>query len=169
MSTLMYAAMTHRRQAAQPLRSTSDQPPGVGTYVDALAALVPAEVLSVHAALLTFTTDTVVQDGKPVVTITEPKTLAWAFWALLLLSVVVYVAAPGKMAELDWARASIAPFAFVGWTMLQKATAFDAVAPGLAPAPRNAIAVIGAVVLGLAASALAARADRQEPPAPPGP
>lgn len=164
MSTLLYAAMTHRRQEAEATKSTKEQPPGVGTYVDALAALVPAEVLSVHAALLTFTTGTEAgADGKAVVTITEPRTLAWAFWALLVLSVVIYVAAPGKMRRWDWARALVAPLAFVGWTMLQKATAFDAVWPELAAAPRNAIAVIGAVVLGLVASNLADKADALPP------
>jgi len=50
MSTLAYQAITKRRDEATP--GTSDATsPGVGKYVDALAALVPAEVLAAHALL----------------------------------------------------------------------------------------------------------------------
>ena len=58
MSTLAYAAMTSKREVARPGASTTSDAPGVQTYVDALAALVPAEVLTVHGAVLTFTNST---------------------------------------------------------------------------------------------------------------
>jgi len=45
--------------------------------------------------------------------------------------------------------------------MLQKATAFDAFAPGLGQASRDAIAVIGAIVLGVFAALLAYQADQK--------
>jgi hypothetical protein len=62
MSTLAYAALTTRRKEASPGTSSNaaavdaDNPkagkPGVGTWVDTAAALVPAEVLAVTAFLI---------------------------------------------------------------------------------------------------------------------
>ena len=52
MSTLAYAALTSRRERSPQGRTESEASPGVGTYVDTLAALVPAEVLALHAAIL---------------------------------------------------------------------------------------------------------------------
>jgi len=51
--------------------------------------------------------------------------------------------------------------AFVGWTMAQKSTAFDAVWPGLSDAYRFIIAAFGAVLLGLAVAYLARTADQK--------
>jgi len=70
----------YRGQAleAPPGTSTTTSAPGIKTYVDALAALVPAEVLTAHAAILTFTSDTMDQAGEKVVKITEPVTLVYA-------------------------------------------------------------------------------------------
>jgi hypothetical protein len=165
MSTLMYAAVTAKREEAEPRTSTT-QTPGIAMYVDALAALVPAEVLAVHAGILTFTTASV-KDGAGNVTvrITEPGTLWWVFWALVVLSTVVYFAGLGrtKWDSWDWLRVLIPAAAFVGWTMLQKGSAFDAVAPNLPSATRSAIAVIGAVGLGLLARGLASKADQKNP------
>jgi hypothetical protein len=57
----------------------------------------------------------------------------------------------------------IPPLAFVGWTMLQRSTAFDAVFPTMPQAARTVAALfLGAVVGGLAA-ALAYQADQQDP------
>lgn len=58
MSTLAYASLTRRREQAPRGESMRNAPPGVNSYVDALAALVPAEVLSVHALILAVTTET---------------------------------------------------------------------------------------------------------------
>jgi drug/metabolite transporter (DMT)-like permease len=130
--------------------------------VDAFAALVPAEVLTLHALILPVTTNTV----KATTEITQPGTLYWAFFGLLLLSVVLY-AAPRLVARkwdrLDYLRTAIPPLAFVGWTMLQRATAFDAVFPNLAEAPRTVGALFLGVVLGLVAVALAYKADQKNP------
>ncbi len=72
MSTMAYAQFTNRREAAQPGTSTSAAPPGVRTYVDALAALVPAETLTLHGLILSLTTKTEGNATK----ITAPDTLA---------------------------------------------------------------------------------------------
>jgi hypothetical protein len=87
MSTLAYAAITTKREQQDPFTSTSKSPPGFNTYVDVFAALVPAEVLTLHALMLTVTTKTV----NATTEITDPGTLSWAFYGLLLLSVVLYV------------------------------------------------------------------------------
>ncbi len=162
MSTLAFAAFTNERLAAAPNTSTTSGKPGVSTYVDALAALVPAEVLTAHAAILTFTTDTAASAGKATVTITDPKTLVGTFWALIAVSMILYAAGrlrASKWDGWDWLRVTIPPVSFVGWTMLQKATAFDAVAPERSGSARAATAIIGAILLGLLASALAYKAD----------
>ena len=65
MSTLAYAAMTRAREISKPGKSTTTDSPGVKTYVDALAALVPAELLVAHATILTFTTKTATDSSGP--------------------------------------------------------------------------------------------------------
>jgi ABC-type enterochelin transport system permease subunit len=165
MSTLAYATLTTRREQAPPGESTSKSPPGVTSFIDAVAALVPAEVLTLHAVILSITTKTM-QDasGNSITEITEPGTLVWAFIGLLLLSVVLYVVP--RISKKDWwdcLRAIIPPAAFVAWTMLQRATAFDAVWPELGEAPRTVIALFGAVVLGVMATLLARKADNKKP------
>lgn len=162
MSTLAYAAFTTKRDEATPNTSISQSPPGVSTYVDALAALVPAEVLTLHALILSVTTKTV----NATTQIIAPETLSWAFAGIIVLSVALYVAPrllEQKWDNLDYIRMAIPPLAFVGWTMLQRATAFDAIFPGMAEAPRTVVALFLGVLLGLVASALAYKADQRQP------
>jgi hypothetical protein len=158
MSTLAYATLTTKREKTEPGQSVS-------TYVDALAALVPAEVLTLHAVILSVTTKSETNaTGQAITTITEPSTLKWAFYAMLGVSIVLFaVARRSGWERWDFARALIPPIAFVGWTMLQKSTAFDAIAPDFAEAPRYVIAAIGAVVIGATATALAYKADQSPP------
>ena len=160
MSTLVYATLTGRREEGRPGTTTRDAPPGVGTWVDAVAALVPAEVLALHGLILPATTKTT--DGTTV--ITEPRTLFWAFVGLIVLSVALYVGyrlLARKWDKLDWVRMFIPPFAFIAWTMLQRATAFDAVLPGLADATRTVVALFLSAILGIVAAALAYKADQK--------
>jgi hypothetical protein len=162
MSTLAYAQLTTRRDAAQPKTSASTSPPAVKTYVDALAALVPAEVLTLHALMLSATTQ-----GN---TITDPGSLAWALVGLLAVSVGLY-AAPRIMAkgwdELDWIRVLIPPLALIGWTMLQRTTAFDAWIQvwklEVSDSARTIVALFLAVILAAVATALAYSADAKAP------
>jgi hypothetical protein len=167
MSSYAYGALTRRREQATPLHSLTDgtDPPGVGSYVDAMAAIVPAEVLAVHAAIIPMATETTTVADKTVTTITEPGVLIGVFIASIVLSMGFFLAGR-KWDEpwngLDWARLAIPPLAFVVWTMLQKTTAFDAVAPGMDDAPRFAIAILAAATLGLIAGFLAKKADAQQ-------
>jgi hypothetical protein len=162
MSTYSYALITTRREQADPTHSFTDSPPGVSTYVDMLAALVPAEVLVLHAAILTVATKTV----NGVTEITEPGTLSWAFFGLIIFSIVLYVV-PRRMAHdwerLDLLRMAIPPLAFVGWTMLQRTTAFDAIFPNVAEAPKTVAALFLAAILGWLASILAQKGDQVDP------
>ncbi len=160
MSTLAYAALTTRRIQGAPGTTTTTAPPGVQTYVDAVAALVPAEVLALHAVVVSLTTST----ADSVTRITAPGVLQFAFWALIALSVVLYCAPRLRTRErLDIVRALIPPLAFVAWTMLQRVTAFDAVFPGLGDPGRTVYALLAAVVLGVVAGLLANSADRTAP------
>lgn len=158
MSTLAFAEFTTKREEAVPGSSSTQNPPGVSTFVDALAALVPAEVLTLHAIILSVTTT----KADKATLISDAITLQWAFAGLIVTSIVLYVAPRfRKWDKLDYLRAAIPPLAFVGWTMLQRSTAFDAVAPSFKDAPRTVIGLFLGVVLGLAAAALATKADQK--------
>jgi len=99
MSTLAYAAITRARETATRGTSTTEKPPGVRTYIDALAALVPAEVLAAHATILTFTTRTF-ESKPPTVTINHAAALVVAFYALIGLSMLLYAA--GRLLASKW-------------------------------------------------------------------
>ena len=58
---------------------------------------------------------------------------------------------------------AIPPLPLVGWTMLQRATPFDAVFPDMPAVARTVSAGFLAVVLGAAATALAYKADLKQP------
>jgi hypothetical protein len=165
MSTLAYAALTTKRKEAKPGFSASTSPPGVKGYVDALAALVPAEVLTLHGVILSYTTRTQQdQAGNSVTAITDPGPLRWSFFGLIVVSVVLYsVPRVRTWDRLDFVRMIIPAAAFVAWTMLQRATAFDAICPQCGNASRTSIALFCAVLLGVLANQLAYSADRKSP------
>ena len=164
MSTILFSRITKLRDKAPEGKSLTTAPPGMPTYVDAMAALVPAEVLSLHAIILSFTTKTETIDGKSVVTIIDAGILSGVFYGLILLSIFLYVIPKsGDWRNLDVIRALIPPIAFITWTMLQKATAFDAVCPGFSSAKRTVIALFVAVVLGVISTYLAKKSDQSSP------
>lgn len=103
-------------------------------------------------------------------TIDAAETLFWLFWSLIGLSMLLYAA--GRLMASSWdawdfVRVLNPAFAFVAWTMIQKATAFDGVLLHetwtYSDPARSAPAIIGAIVLGVAASALAYKADQKKP------
>src|SRR5207302_6606557 len=138
-------------------------------YVDAFAALVPAEVLTLHALVIAVTTETAQKAGgagkMETVTTILPEaasTLRVAFWVLVAMSVALYVVPRyfgGKWDRFDFVRAAIAPLAFVGWTMLQRATAFDAAFPTMNPIARTVTALFLGAILGAVTAGLAVKAD----------
>ena len=166
MSTLAYAALTNARDTATP-GTSSKTSPGVGTYIDAFAALVPAEVLTLHGLMISLTTITKKDSAGNDVTLIVPADLhdvQLCFWGLAVLSMILY-AGPRllnkKWDRFDVLRILIPPLAFVGWTMLQKMTAFDAAWPHLQEPGRTLIALFLGVLLGLASVALAYQADQK--------
>src|SRR3712207_6706362 len=116
MSTLAYATLTERREAT-PAADALETQGGrdVKTYIDAMAALVPAEVLALHALFAASMTDTKKgPDGKAVTTITDPGTFKWCFWGLVILSIALYLGKKKGLKPLDLVRAAIPALAFVG-------------------------------------------------------
>ena len=165
MSIIGYAAITNSRDASGPgatfADATDETKSSKKKYIDALAALVPAEVLAAHALVISYATKT----ENKVVTITDPDTLWLAFWSLCAVSLILYAvprAIGGRWEKWDLARLFIPVFAFVGWTMLQTPSAFDAVFS--LTQPRRALyAILLALVLGVVATALAYQIDKKSP------
>ena len=188
MSTIAYAQLTTKREEAAPGTSSTTSGPGIRSYIDSFAALVPTEVLTLHALIVAATTKTATAAAAPAAGVVPTlgasgaqatattqslgttttilpdgvQPLTTAFWLLIVLSIVLY-AVPryfgGKWDKFDFIRASIAPLAFVGWTMLQRATAFDAAFPSVSSVERTVYALILGAVLGGVTAALAAKAD----------
>ena len=188
MSTLSFGALTAIREATPPPGTTvpgddqdpvkGDSPTGMKSIVDTLAALVPAEVLAFHALVMSNVAgESTSQDDKVSVTITDLGVLQATMVAGVVLAILFFVAgrflsdAPRPTWDRwDTARAAIPPVAFVAWTMAQPASAFDSVAGDMSQSTRFFIAILGSVVLGLAAAVLTKHADaRQVAPAPPAP
>lgn len=175
MSTLAYAALTRKRYEAPADTSASTSPPGVKTYADAMAALVPAEVLVIHALVVQEATETTRVADRAVTTITDPTAMQWMFYAGIGMSMFLYVTgrllttrsrSRSRWQWLDCLRVLIPPAAFVLWTILLKSTAFDAIAPAsLTEAQRILIGLVGAVILGGIASANGIYLSKQDPPA----
>jgi hypothetical protein len=136
--SLTYALATTARQ-----RSKSSNIP---QFLELFAALVPGEILAAHGVVLAFTTETV--DGTA--RIVAEDALKIAFVGLILASMLIYAALRHRdWQPEDWGRMFIPPAAFVGWTMLQSPTAFDAVCK-LAMPFRIVLATLLALILGAA-------------------
>jgi hypothetical protein len=170
MSATAYGVLSWRREASSPGTTKTDEPPGVKSYIDVLAALVPAEALTFHALVLSqFTkTETDATTKQVVMTIINPGALWWTFWACIVLSIVLYCFGHGKEAwdKWDYLRVLIPPAAFIGWTMLQAGTAFDAVWPNLDKGTRFVFALFIAIILAGFANWLSNIADKKAATAP---
>jgi hypothetical protein len=169
MSTVAYGALTEARKSTA--EGTVKESTGLGTYIDVLAALVPAEVLAAHAVILTYATETKEDPTthKAVVSITEPGALKATFWVLLVFSVCLFFA--GRWLKkgakrFNWRgdlfRLALPPSAFVAWTMIQKNTAFDALTDWHGNG-RTIFAILIAVGLSGLATLLSVSADRSAP------
>lgn len=170
MSSFVYGALTAKREQAPANKSKKEKPPGLGSYLDVLAALVPAEVLAINALLLSLVvTSTAAPNGDAITKITDPGGAKLIFWLSLVACVAVYFvgAKSGEKSSLlenwNWLRALIPAVAYVGWTMIQKSTAFDAVAPNMSEASRVIVAVFVAFFLGAIAKRLSDKADEVDP------
>jgi hypothetical protein len=171
-SALLYGALTAKRETT-PGDTTSDVAPGFKTYVDALAALVPAEVLAAALALTPVSSNsTRVEDGtsEATVNVTSHSDLKLTFYILFFLGPILYLIGHTKglrtLSTLSWgdlARMFIPAFAFIGWMAAQHpSTLFDA-AVSVSDAKKAIFIVVGSIVLGALAARLGIRADKQNP------
>lgn len=181
MSTVAFGALATRREHSNSGTSTSSEPPGIGAYIDILAALVPAEVLAIHVLIVAATAS---QSHAGQLTLLEPNTLRWSFWLLVGLAVALFVLgrrpvpasaqtreqAGGGPRWQNWEwqdliRIAIAPAAFVCWTMAEPSGVWSVVSPGLSSGMRLLIPLVGAVLLAAVTKALASHADKKPSPA----
>jgi hypothetical protein len=132
-------------------------------WQDVLVALVPAEVLALHALAMTYGTTTTQEGEEAVTVLTDPTEMSWVFAAMAVLAMVLYLVGVKRFGWTDVARGLIASAAFVLWTMVQPSTAFDALGLELSGFVRIMIAVFGAVILGILVNALAKSADATQP------
>jgi hypothetical protein len=92
MSSLIYGIVTAKRTAAPAGQSQAAAAPGMGTYLDTLAALIPAEALALYAGLvIPYTTKTASVHGTDVTVISDPALLQWSCAGLLALSGLLYL------------------------------------------------------------------------------
>jgi hypothetical protein len=152
--------------------STQDEPPGLTPYVDALAAIVPAEVLGLHALAISLLTPTSVRDsGAVLTTVINPSDrlfLIFVFIVCFFLSMGIYAfghkrATTKKFDGRDFLRMLVPAFAFVAWTMAQKTTAFDAIYPSMPENFRFFIGAVGAIILGGLAGISSNKEDKRDP------
>jgi hypothetical protein len=162
MSSLIYGIVTAKRSVAPAGQSQSDAAPGMGTYVDTLAALVPAEALALYAGFVVpYTTQTVSVDGEDMTVISDPRLLQWSCVGLLALSSLLYLVGRRRvlLKPSDLLRLFIPPTAFTGWMLVQNPGVWDSWWPGSSLGERTVVAAFAAVVLGVAASLLGQQAD----------
>ena len=182
MSTVAFGALTTRREKSDSGTSKSGQPPGLNSYIDILAALVPAEVLAIHALIIAAVTTT---NSRGQTQLTQPGTLRLAFWLLIGLSMALFVlgrqptptpavrrqqsgGTVPRWQRLEWQdliRVLIPAAAFVGWTMLEPTSAWNAVAANMSSGTRLLIPLVGAVLLAAVTKALASHSDLKPSPA----
>jgi hypothetical protein len=181
MSAALYGVRNAEREATPKDKSKGE------SYVDVVAALVPAEILAANALLLPLMVETTEESGKSVTEITDPGALELMFWLSIAASILFYLVAertragqaarkrgaavnaevkPTSWAGWNLVRALIPAGAYVAWTMLQKSTAFDGLELDMSEGMRLTIAVFGAMVLAVIAKGLSDKADHADPPGP---
>jgi hypothetical protein len=178
MSTLLYESLTNAREATKaagslkvtaPKQDDTTATKPVSKLLDTVAALVPVEVLAAHAALFgAVSQNSDPGDSGPVqVTITD-ETWGTRFWWGLILAAVLLYAIP-HLAKHGWdrwdfIRAAIPGAAFVAWTLLDKATLFDAVSDW-SNLTRIGVGTLLALLAVIASKALAETAEQKTPDA----
>jgi hypothetical protein len=170
MGSFVYGYVTAQRAAAPPGESQATAAPAMTTYIDTLAALVPAEALALYAGVvIPNVTRAVPVTGKTGAVISDPALLGWSCAGLMVLSAGLYIA--GRMKERhdlspwDIPRALIPMVAFTGWMLVQNPGVFDVWWHGSSMAGRVVIAAFAATVLGVLAKALGYQADQAGQPA----
>ena len=182
MSTLLYQAVTLRReQSPTPAQERDAGEPDAGKkkpgeFLDVVAALVPAEIIAVHALILG-TVSTKTEDADGAITTKLDPTQAtlerWSWIGLVVAAAVLYVvphavssARAGRrplVDRLDLLRMLIPAAAFWIWTMIQKGTLFEAVFAELSTPARAVVGGFAGLLLVAIAKLLSYKADEAEP------
>lgn len=163
MGSFVYGYVTAKRAAAPPGESQATVAPAMTTYIDTLAALVPAEALALYAGIVVpNVTSAVPVTGKTGTVISDPALLGWSCAGLLVLSAGLYIVGrmKAKLTLWDIPRALIPLAAFAGWMLVQNPGVFDVWWHGSSMAGRVVIAAFSAIVLGVLAKALGYQADQ---------
>ena len=170
MGSFVYGYVTAQRAVAPPGESQASAAPGMTTYIDTLAALVPAEALALYAGVVVpNVTRAVPVTGKTGTVISDPALLDWSCAGLMVLSAGLYIV--GRLKEKhdlslwDIPRALIPLAAFTAWMLVQSPGVFDVWWPGSSMAGHVIIAAFTTIVLGALAKALGYQADQAGPPA----
>ncbi|GAA2756281.1 hypothetical protein [Actinopolymorpha rutila] len=133
----------------------------VGRWQDAVAALVPAEVLALHGVAMSYGSTTTGSGGDSVTRITYPHQMMVVYLVLMVLAAGLYLLSVKEVSGWqNWVRAAIPVGAFVAWTMIQPNTAFDAFPFGFSSFGRVMTGLFLAVGLGILANAMAKKADQ---------
>lgn len=165
MGSFVYGYVTAKRMVASPGESQATAAPAMTTYIDALAALVPAEALALYAVIVVpNVTRSVPVTGKTGTVISDPALLGWSCAGLLVLSAGLYIIGrmKAKLTLWDIPRALIPLAAFTGWMLVQSPGVFDVWWHGSSMAGRVVIAAFAAIVLGVLAKALGYQADQAD-------
>ncbi len=129
-------------------------------WQDALVALIPAEVLAVHAVVMQVGTTTEEDaTGKSTTTINHPADMRLLFGVMAGLAVLVYFAGSRSSTWGDVFRSLLPAAAFAAWAMLMPFSSFDAFTWDPSRELRIGIAAAAAVAIAAAASALAKKAE----------
>jgi hypothetical protein len=167
MSSFVYGLVTSKRMAAPAGQSQKAAAPAMTTYVDTLAALVPAEALALYSAVvIPNATKTVSVHGKAEAIISSSGLLSWSCAGLMVLSVALYLLGRYKDAKFtswDILRSLIPPAALAAWMLVQNPGVFDVWWRGSAIGERVVIAAFAAVILGVLAKSLGYQADMAQP------
>jgi hypothetical protein len=178
MSSYLYGRLSEKREETTPSGTlvfaeqdgTDVAPPGkaeapkatdtIAHWQDILAALVPAEVLAIHALAMTLGTTTTGSGADATTVITSSTEMTWVFWGMVVAAAFIYVTGARSLSLGHVGRAVLGSVAFVLWTMIQPSTAFDALGLDLSAFLRVMIAIGGAVVVAVLANVLASAADK---------
>jgi hypothetical protein len=182
MSSVAFGALSTRRELSDSGKSTSVQPPGVSSYVDILAGLVPAEVLAINSIVVAAITSGAAHGPA---TPADTNTYRWMFGLLAGLAAVLFVlgrrpapssaqaraqAGPAAVRWENWEwqdllRMAVPPAAYACWTMVEPTGVWSAVVPGMSSGLRLLIPLVGFTTLAAVTKALASHADKKPSPA----
>ncbi len=116
MSVILYGQLMRRQDQVVTLDEAKEKD---NQLVKAIAAIIPAEIIGVHALVLEATTAT---DKDGTTTITNPEVLKWSLPALVVVTLGTYIISRGGIEKwngmADTWRLVIPAVAFVAWTAL---------------------------------------------------